>query len=277
MKRLFLSVIAAMAMCGATWAQEVDPTAGEDNSQEETMEKKLARERVVKGYVINLKGDTLKGYMRKMYMPTMKSMGFTPEDKHVCTRPDVQFGDEVKFIPEAEFLAKKHVHENDYTKVRPSKYKGYVYDPEELNMRFESMKVKNGYSKADMYFVQVVGELATGEQIIEFYMPIPPNNPVIGPVTEEQAPDYLQTHPAVYVKEKGYAMLARDLKEDYYKTRCPEVYKKWKNNDYTDVSEKKGGFMNKLSKFTAAVDDSVGDKVRLRAFNDYLESCAYKK
>lgn len=242
---------------------------------EADFEKKINRESVVRGMVIDSKGDTLKGYIRKMKIPTAKELGCDPDNRAttVVYVPDAEFGSKVKFISEEDFRAKNRVHENDYTKCKPDKFKGYIYDLDGENLTFTSMKVKDGILKQNN-FVRVVRELPNGELLVDYYKSWGVEV-LSGPPTYEEVEPYIHTHPAIFMKDKGLVVLAQDQKpEEFYKTRCPEILKKWNDNKYTDVSSKKESKLNKLAKLASKVDTGVQNEARLKAFQDYLDTCA---
>ena len=236
--------------------------------------KKINRENVVRGMVINSKGDTLKGYIRKMSVPTAKELGCDPENKAttIVYVPDAEFGSKVKFISEEDFNAKNRVHENDYTKCKPEKFKGYIYDLDGENLTFVSLKVKDGILKSNN-FVRVVRDLPNGEILVDYYKSWGVDV-LSGPPTYEDVEPYIHTHPAIYNKESNLVVLVQDQKpEEFYKTRCPEILTNWKNNKYTDVSSKKESKLNKLAKLASKVDSGAQNEARLKAFQDYLNTC----
>ena len=53
-----------------------------------------------------------------------------------------------------------------------------------------------------------------------------------------------------------------------------QILKKWNDNKYTDVSSKKESKLNKLAKLASKVDTGVQNEARLKAFQDYLDTCA---
>lgn len=264
MKKVFAFVSTALLLSTSLFAQGTD----------EELDKKLRRENVVHGYVITQKGDTLKGYVRKMHIPTAKECGYDPQSNAttVVSVPDAEFGSKVKFISYEDFAAKSHIHENDYTKCKPEKYKGYVYDVEGENLTFTSMKVKDGLLKSQN-FVHVVKELPNGELLVDYYMS-QGVDVLSGSPTYADVEPFTHTHPAIYDKSQNLVILVKDQKpEEFYKSRCPEIVTNWKNNKYTDVSGKKESKLNKLAKLAAKVDDSAKSEARLKAFDDYLKTC----
>lgn len=271
MKRIFGVALSALALAASVSAQN-----------DEELQKKINREDVVEGMVINNAGDTLKGYLKKMHIPTPKELGYDPNDKTTYIvgdfTPSVEFGAKVKFISYEDFNAKKHVHNNDYTDCKPKKYKGYIYDTKGENTEFVTMKVKDGIGKPQEQFVRVVQDLPDGDKYIEYFMPVALVTVMGEAPSYEDVEPYIHTHKAVYIKSQGYVSLVEDLKpEDFYKTRCPEIVKKWKDNTYTDVTSKKDSGLNKLARFAAKVDTSAQTEARLRAFDDYLNTCGAVK
>ena len=246
--------------------------------QEDELSKKISRENVVRGVVVTLKGDTLKGYIRKMSIPTAEQLGYDPKGNGTVVSvsvPDAEFGSKVKFISEADFNAKEHIHENDYTKCRPDKYKGYVYDVDGSNIDFISMKVKDGVMKKEN-FVHVVRELPDGELLVDYYMSAGVDVSIFSGSPEyEDVEPFTHTHAAVYVKSQGIAVLVEDQKpEDFYAKRCPEVLKKWKNKEYTKTSKSKSSLLSKLENAASKIDSDSRDAARMKAFEDYLNTCA---
>lgn len=271
MKRILGIALSALALAVGASAQDDDE-----------LQKKINRENVVEGMVINNAGDTLKGYLKKMHIPTAKELGYNPNDKTTYIvgdfTPEVEFGAKLKFISYEDFNAKKHVHNNDYTECKPKKYKGYIYDVKGENIEFVTLKVKDGVGKPQEQFVRVVQDLPNGDRYIEYYMPVALITVMGEAPSYEDVEPYIHTHKAVFIKSQGYVSLVEDLKpEEFYKTRCPEIAKKWSSNAYTDVSKKKDGALNKLARLAAKVDSGAQSEARIKAFDDYLNTCGSVK
>jgi hypothetical protein len=263
MKKIF-AIVSAMLFTTSLFAQE-----------------KIDRERVVKGKVITTKGDTLDGYIREMGLPTLQQMR-SASSSTVATM-DAEFGSKVKFISEKDFDAKKHIHENDYTKCKPEDFNGYIYDYTRRNLKFTSLPVKDG-KKTKKSFVQISSQIGDGEYLVYYYKPY--GTKVAGggldTPTDAELEQYTHPHEAVYFKAKNLVVLVKDIDPvEFYETRCPEIYDKWNLGTYMDLNRSSN---SKLNKFDDKVDqifsfgkkkvDTVQNEARLKAFNDFIYKCS---
>lgn len=267
MKKIF-AIVSAMLFTTSLFAQE-----------------KIDRERVVKGKVITTKGDTLDGYIREMFVPSLEQL--RNASTSTVAWADAEFGGKVKFISAKDFDSKKHVHENDYTKCKPDAYKGYVYDYTRKNQSFISLPVKNG-KKTKNSFVMMSREIYDGEYLVFYFKSY--GTKVAGgsfsTPTDDELMDYTYPHKAVYFKAKNLVVLVRDLDPvEFYETRCPEVFDKWNLGTYMDASALNSGSKNKMNKVEDKVDkvlsldfgkkkiDPAQEDARLKAFDDFLDKC----
>jgi hypothetical protein len=268
MKKLF-AIALAMSFATSLFAQE-----------------KIDRERVVKGKMVTAKGDTLDGYIREMVLPTFAQMKYAYENPNTISHADVEFGCEVKFISKKDFDSKKHVHENDYTKCKPEKYKGYVYNYniKSLAIPFTSLPVKDG-KKVKTCFVNVREEITKGEYFVKYYKPIGRKVNIGGfgntmTANDDDMMEYTHPHEAIYFKDKNEVILVKDIDPvEFYQTRCPEVYDKWNMGTYIDLNRASNAFdkVDQVFRMGKAKIDVAQNEARVKAFYDYLEICAKKK
>lgn len=244
---------------------------------------KLDRERVVKGKVVTAKGDTLDGWIREMKMPSLQNL----KDAQTSTVavPDAEFGDKVKFISNEDWDKKKHVHENDYTKCKPDKFKGYVYDYTGIKKVFTTLPVKVN-KKPKPHFVQMVEPLSDNEYYVYFYKSFGTQVGGAGTIfdpTDEELLEYTTPHEAIYFKDQNVVLLVKDIDPvEFYQSRCQEVYDKWNLGTYMDVNKGQSKFSKGLDKaeqilsFGKKVVDPAVVAARLNAFQDYRNACVKK-
>lgn len=269
MKKIF-AITAAMLFATNLFAQSPDPT-------------KLDREKVVKGKLVTMNGDTLDGYIREMFVPTFAQMKYAYENPNTISHADVEFGCEVKFISKEDFDSKKRVHENDYTKCKPEKYKGYVYNYTGKALNFSSLPVKDG-KKPKTCFVDVKREISDGEYFVFYYKPIGRKVNIGGfgntmTADDEDMAEYTHPHEAIYFKDKNVVLLVKDIDPvEFYQTRCPEVYDKWNLGSYIDLNRKSNAFdkVDQVFRLGKAKIDPALNEARIKAFYDYLDICAKK-
>lgn len=269
MKKLFLTLIALATMCCVVCAQEYSPAQF----------RKMKEENVVPSKIITMQGDTIKGFLKRMIVPTPHDLGYDPNDfNNTVTRkvlePIVQFPSKVMFISENDFL-RVNISKEMYKIYTPKELKGYIYDYIGENLTFRSLKVScanftyNGY-----YFVQYVRDLTDGEVFYEYYFPFEGNEGL----EPHDLESFTHAHHALYEPSKNRVILVEDEKpENFYEKRCPQIVERWKNDQYTNVSGKKGSKLNKWAKLAAKVDQSSQDKAREKAFEDYVNTCVDKR
>ena len=239
--------------------------------------KKIQRENVVPSKIITKEGDTLPGFLKAMHTPTLRDLGYNPEQPAILTIvvPETEWGCKIKFISEADFNSEKIKH-SMFKKYTPKDIKGYIYDYTGQNLIFRTKYVKCGnFTYNGDSFVKFNQELPDGEYACEYYFPFKAN--VSGSPTVEELQPFTRSHYAIYNPQTDKVILIEDQKpEEFYAQRCPQIVENWKNDKYTNVSSKQGSKLNKLAKLAAKVNQENKDEARNKAFEDYLNTCVKK-
>lgn len=268
MKKIILSLLALGAISSSLFAQ--------DFTEEQI--KKMKKENLVPSMIIDKNGDTIKGFLERMKVPTVYDLGYNDDPKvsTICVVPSTEFSCKIKFVSEEIFNSADRIKHSMIQNYSPKMIKGYIYDYTGENMIFRTLNVKcKNFTYNGETFVKYVQDLPNGEQFYEYYFPF---NVQLGTPKLEDLEPFTHAHHAVYLPDTKRVILVEDQKpEEFYKTRCPQIAENYKNGKYTDVNGKKDGKLNKLAKLAAKVDQTTSDKTRDKAFDDYIQTCVNNK
>lgn len=190
---------------------------------------KMNENNLVPGKIVTLKGDTLTGFLKKMNEPSTTFEGF---------------GVRVKFVSANDFNANEKLSNKVFSSYNAKEIKGYIYDYTNTNRSFLSAKIKSVNLQG---FVELGTRLPDGEYQCTIY-------------TDPASKAYpaTTTHQGLLTAKAEALMITEQNPTELYKTRCPEIAKKWTENYYSN---------NNVGKVLTY------DKVRLTAFNDYVKTC----
>lgn len=231
---------------------------------------KMKKERVRPSKIISLEGDTFRGFLKIMTLPTPRQIGAGVTKGAVYSQPSVQthFGTKVKFITVFDFNSKK-IKNRMYKTYTPNKIKGYIYDYEGDNLYFESHYVK---TKESQYrgnsFLKMADTLSNGEVLCEYIYPLSLSQN--SEPTEEEVELLTTIHPAVYSpsEDKVYLVEEEDPSE-FYANRSYELVKRWNSGYYQEF------WKNVLEKMGSSKLKSSRDKkerfLRQAVWTDYLK------